>query len=385
MVVGFLILTFFLYLIPVLSMHVASKRASRRLDHGADPVQVMYRLSRFTHYFHVLYLFPFLALTFVPWFVALSRSGAPHWLYLFAALVLTAVLYSLLCAIYTYFTYPLSRRILELAPSRLRALWRRFVSSLGKAMIYVFIFFTTMVRGNVWINQHQWIIAAYLMIVFAILSIGGTLLAPTLLRARPMPPNAVPESWQRAASQVGLASVKFYHWPTKRWKIANAMATGLIRPFIIVSDYLTEQMTEDEAAAVIAHELGHLTRRHLWWTLFVMELWVPLATVLGNLLQPFLKHDVFFVLIVELAFFIGYQGLLMNYVSRRFEYQADASAAHLGFGSALSSALLKLCTLNYAPNEVPAFDELWMTHPSIAHRVAQLSTLSPAVPDAVTL
>jgi Zn-dependent protease with chaperone function len=71
--------------------------------------------------------------------------------------------------------------------------------------------------------------------------------------------------------------------------IANAMAVGFQRPFIVFNSGMLEILDEDERRAVIAHEVGHIMSGHpVYTTLAVILLAVGLAAIpMGIALLPF--------------------------------------------------------------------------------------------------
>ncbi len=92
--------------------------------------------------------------------------------------------------------------------------------------------------------------------------------------------------------------------------IANAMAVGFERPFIVFNSGMLEILDEDERRAVLAHEVGHIMSGHpTYTTLAVILLTLGLANIpmlAGIALLPF-----------ELALFEWY---------RKSEFSADRAA-----------------------------------------------------------
>ena len=71
--------------------------------------------------------------------------------------------------------------------------------------------------------------------------------------------------------------------------IANAMAVGFQRPFIVFNSGMLEILDEDERRAVLAHEVGHIMSGHpTYTTLAVILLAIGLAAIpMGIALLPF--------------------------------------------------------------------------------------------------
>jgi Zn-dependent protease with chaperone function len=71
--------------------------------------------------------------------------------------------------------------------------------------------------------------------------------------------------------------------------IANAMAVGFQRPFIVFNSGMLEILDEDERRAVIAHEVGHIMSGHpTYTTLAIILLAIGIAAIpMGVALLPF--------------------------------------------------------------------------------------------------
>lgn len=64
--------------------------------------------------------------------------------------------------------------------------------------------------------------------------------------------------------------------------IVNAAVMGVIAPvrYVLMTDALLDRLNDDETEAVMAHEVGHVRRHHVFWLLMVM---VALFTSTGSL------------------------------------------------------------------------------------------------------
>lgn len=141
---------------------------------------------------------------------------------------------------------------------------------------------------------------------------------------------------------------------SKRTTTSNAFCTGLKKKTISIDDNLIKSSTTDEIVAVFAHEFAHAKFKHV------------LKTLPFSLLRSIISI-VFFGLILEckeLFYAFGFTGvnyyfamtllesttwpveiiasIILNYISRKHEYEADRFAAKEGYGDALINALKKL-------------------------------------------
>ena len=123
--------------------------------------------------------------------------------------------------------------------------------------------------------------------------------------------------------------------------LINGAVMGLIGPlrFILLTDGLVERMDDEHIEAVMAHELGHVKRRHMpWMAVCAIGTLGGLAVLIDTLTQgvntlaggavradsPVLTATIDG---IALAVLVAGWALLFGYISRRFERQADTFAA----------------------------------------------------------
>jgi STE24 endopeptidase len=174
---------------------------------------------------------------------------------------------------------------------------------------------------------------------------------------------------------------------SKRSTKANAYFSGFgSEKRITLYDTLIKDLDDEEIVAVLAHEVGHYKRNHILYnlvasilstgfTLWLLSIFVdsePLSVALG------VKEVSFHVGLI--AFGILYSpiseitGLLMNLLSRKFEYQADDYAKKTYDGAPLISALKKLSKnslSNLTPH--PAYVFMHYSHPTLLDRFRNLN------------
>ena len=185
---------------------------------------------------------------------------------------------------------------------------------------------------------------------------------------------------------------------SKRTRHTNAYFTGIGRvKRIVLYDNLLEQLTNEEILAVLAHEVGHCKKRHIIKNLIIFELMSLVIAFIAfkitnsdALLDLFkievmhsLKDYYFFTKIVLIGFIasIAFWPLfpLFNYISRRFENQADDYACNLmNDGTALAKALAKLSKDNLA-NLYPdvIYAAFHYSHPPVLERIRYLKNWKP--------
>ena len=152
-------------------------------------------------------------------------------------------------------------------------------------------------------------------------------------------------------------------------------------------DTLIEKLTTKETVAVLAHEVGHYKRKHVY-TMFAFSnvqtlvIFVLLGSLLGNPnLSKALGSDTPSFHISMTAFFMLFTpvstllGLVNNSFSRYNEYQADQYAidTYPGGRDYMHSALKKLSVESLKNlNPHPWYVAVHYTHPPILDRLANL-------------
>ena len=173
---------------------------------------------------------------------------------------------------------------------------------------------------------------------------------------------------------------------SRRSSKSNAFFTGFGRfRRIALFDTLIEKLQVDELVAVLAHEVGHFRKKHIWKTFFL-----SLATsgLMFFILSRFLDSAGLFaafrmdnISIYAGLFIFGFLyapislifSILSAFFSRRHEYEADAFAARTASAEALISGLKKLSVdhlANLSPHPLKVF--LDYSHPPILERVRAL-------------
>ena len=173
---------------------------------------------------------------------------------------------------------------------------------------------------------------------------------------------------------------------SKRSTKANAYFSGFgNQKRITLYDTLINDLTIDEIVAVLAHEVGHYKRKHIVFnliasivltglTLFLLSLFIhsPILSIALGVSVPSFHIGL-------IAFGILYSpisevtGMFMNYMSRKFEYQADNYAKKTFASEPLISSLKKL-SKNSLSNLTPHFLYVFIhySHPTLFERVKNL-------------
>lgn len=196
-------------------------------------------------------------------------------------------------------------------------------------------------------------------------------------RLEPLPAGALRSRLEALLSRSGARVQRlFVQASSARSAQANAQVSGSARaPRIVLGDTLLAMLQADEVEAVVAHELGHLQRGHLRFQLLMIAaasfLMVMVAAALtAGIAEPVARLAIAWALLPSLWFFAL---PLTNYWYRRFEFEADDSAARQASGAALARALRQLTRNNRnAPVADRWYERVYHTHPATSERLARL-------------
>jgi len=164
-------------------------------------------------------------------------------------------------------------------------------------------------------------ILAGVLSVFPVMAMG-------ILGARPMPPGPLRERLEAYARRVGLGYRDLFVWPTGG-SLPNAAVMGVGRRLrcVVFTDALLERLDDDEVEAVFAHEAGHAIHHHIPLFFVFTVVWMLAVAASERLLPPevafAVRSDPVAATGLVLAGIVVYFGLLLGFVSRRLEQQAD--------------------------------------------------------------
>ncbi len=250
---------------------------------------------------------------------------------------------------------------------------------LGGLLLSIIIWFYESVGSNFWL--YAWGIIA--VFVFFINMFYARLIVPLFNKQTPLCDGSLKTKIQDYAQKVGFKLDKIVVIDgSKRSTKANAYFSGFgSEKRVTLFDTLIKDLEEEEIVAVLAHEVGHYKRKHILFNLIINILvmgftfWL-LSLFIGN---PILSEALNVALpsfhIGLIAFGILYSpiseltGLLMNFISRIFEYQADNYAKETFDASPLISGLKKLnknSLSNLTPH--PAYVFVYYSHPTLLQR-----------------
>ncbi len=245
----------------------------------------------------------------------------------------------------------------------------------------------------IWFYQktgaYFWVYAWGIVTLFSVFMnmFYARLIVPLFNKQTPLETGDLREQIEDYASQIGFSLKNIFVIDgSKRSTKANAYFSGFGREKrITLYDTLINDLDKEEIVAVLAHEVGHYKRKHIIYNLTATILitgftfWLLSLFIGSDVLSQALGVSKATFHIGLVAFGILYTpiseitGLLMNYLSRKFEYQADDYAKMTYAAPPLISALKKLSKnslSNLTPH--PAYVFVHYSHPTLLQRFRNL-------------
>ena len=166
----------------------------------------------------------------------------------------------------------------------------------------------------------------------------------------------------------------FYLWPLFEGRVLTAAVMGIVPGlrYILLTPALIETMTMTELEAILAHEIGHVKKRHLLLYIFLIGSFSLLVGLLAEplihlilsfgflnnlMIQANIKAETLVTVVGALpllAAMVLYFRYIFGYFIRNFERQADLfSLQAVGSGEALISAFEKIAVLGGNIREQP--------------------------------
>ncbi len=255
---------------------------------------------------------------------------------------------------------------------------------IGVPFLAVFLWFLNFTGNNWW----GWAFLFMTSFQLLMLVLYPTFIAPLFNKFKPLDEGVLKEELLTLAKKTDFTtSGLFVMDGSKRSSHSNAYFTGFGKMRrIVLFDTLIEQMSLDELKSILCHEIGHYKRGHIYKMLFfslafqgvglfILSLaikWQPLYTAFGFEKNPeSLKHVGLFLFMTTFSTFTFFLGPLMNYRSRKHEFEADAFAIeNTESPKHMETALLKLAEKNLSNlTPHPWYSAFHYSHPSIYERI----------------
>ena len=249
----------------------------------------------------------------------------------------------------------------------------------GPVLAGILIFFT-------YFEQYGWLYAWGAVSLFTLLMqyVAPRWIMPLFNKFEPLDDEQLREKIENYAERVQFPLREIYVMDgSKRSSKSNAFFTGFGKnKRVVLYDTLIEKHSEDELVSVLAHEIGHYKKKHIYKNMAISILHTGVMFLLlsiflhsEGLFEAFYMDDpsvyaglIFFGLLfapIEMIL-----SIFMQMLSRKYEYEADRFAAETHRSESMVQALKRLSKdnlSNLTPHSFYVF--LNYSHPPVLKRI----------------
>ena len=258
---------------------------------------------------------------------------------------------------------------------------------IGGAVLAVILWFFEKTGPRFWV--YTWVFIGVFTVFMTLFY--STWIVPLFNKQTPLEEGPLKTAINRFADKVGFSLKNIYVIDgSKRSTKANAYFSGFGgKKRIVLYDTLFDDLDQEEIVAWLVHEIGNYKKKHVIFnlisslvitgiTLYIFSLFIE-----NSVLSEALSVSTPSFHIGLITFGILYSpisevtGILMNYISRRFEYQADNYARDTYKAEPLISSLKKLSRnslSNLTPHKVNVF--VHYSHPTLYQRILNLQSVT---------
>ncbi|HZT63325.1 MAG TPA: M48 family metallopeptidase [Burkholderiales bacterium] len=323
------------------------------------------------------------------WERAFQPGGFAHGIALIVSVILVSSAVDLPFSLYRTF-------VIEARFGFNRMTLRLFVLDMVKAAVIGALLGIPLVLVVLWLMARMggfwWLAVWVVWVAFSLLvaTIFPTFIAPLFNKFSPLQDAGLRARIEALLAKCGFRSKGLFVMDgSKRSSHGNAYFTGFgAAKRIVFFDTLVSRLAPAEVEAVLAHELGHFSRHHMWKRMGVASaVSLALLAVLGWLMaqdwfyaalgvrsqSTAMALILFFMIVPSFTFLLQPLGSLY---SRLHEFEADAYAAQYADARDLVRALVKLYEDNAATlTPDPLHSAFYDSHPPAPVRISRLQSM----------
>ena len=260
------------------------------------------------------------------------------------------------------------------------------IAFLGGGLLLVFVWMVEVIGADFW--WYFWIVVTVFLLALNMLY--TSLLLPLFNKLVLLEDGKLKTSIAEFAEKVSFPLTQVFVMDgSKRSSKGNAFFSGLgKKKKVVLYDTLIAKHSVDELTAVFAHEVGHYKKNHIYIGTFMSIVQTGLMLFLlskmifntqvsfamgGGITAIHLNMLAFGVLYSPVSRFLG---VIINMISRKHEYEADAYATKYFGSQPLIDALKKMSgdhLSNLTPH--PAYVFINYSHPTVLQRIRAMNLL----------
>ena len=261
---------------------------------------------------------------------------------------------------------------------------------LGGGLLLVFVWMVEVIGADFW--WYFWIVITIFLLALNIFY--TSLLLPLFNKLVPLEEGELKTSIADFAEKVEFPLTQvFVIDGSRRSSKGNAFFSGLWKKKkVVFYDTLIDKHSVDELTAVFAHEVGHYKKNHIYIGTFMSIVQTGLmlfllSKMIFNIQVSFaMGGEVTAIHLNMLAFGVLYSpfsrilGVIMNIISRKHEYEADAYATKYFGAQPLIDGLKKMSgdhLSNLTPHPANVF--INYSHPTVLQRIRAMNLLNKKI------
>lgn len=271
--------------------------------------------------------------------------------------------------------------------------WKVYIADKLKSWLLAAVIGGGLLSLIVWmyalLGADFWWLAWLTITVFSLLMslFYSNLIVPLFNKQTPLEEGELRTALENLAGHTGFGLKDIYIIDgSKRSTRANAYFTGLGRmKRIVLYDTLLQKHTTAQIVSVLAHEIGHYRKKHTLKTLILSVIQTGIVLYLFSLVvgSPVIyealgssHHSFHLGLVVFLILYSPVSTITsigLNYMSRRFEFQADRFAAENADAGEMVASLRMLTADNMSDlTPHPAYVFVNYSHPPLRERIESI-------------
>ena len=271
--------------------------------------------------------------------------------------------------------------------------WKVYIADKLKSWLLAAVIGGGLLSLIVWmyalLGADFWWLAWLTITVFSLLMslFYSNLIVPLFNKQTPLEEGELRTALENLAGRTGFGLKDIYIIDgSKRSTRANAYFTGLGRmKRIVLYDTLLQKHTTAQIVSVLAHEIGHYRKKHTLKTLILSVIQTGIVLYLFSLVvgSPVIyealgssHHSFHLGLVVFLILYSPVSTITsigLNYMSRRFEFQADRFAAENADAGEMVASLRMLTADNMSDlTPHPAYVFVNYSHPPLRERIESI-------------
>lgn len=248
-------------------------------------------------------------------------------------------------------------------------------------------FFYALMKIMQGLGSSWWFFAATFMLGFQFIMLWAypRFIAPLFNKFSKLEDQHLVEEIEKLLARIDLNFKDYYVMNASiRSSHGNAYFTGFGKnKRIVFFDTLLKTLAPQEIVSVLAHELGHLKRKHILKSMAIMSVFLYIGFyILGVSYESevfYTAHNVqnqsSYMALILFMYLVPIYTFPMTPVSawfsRRNEYEADEFAVKNASGQELISALVKMYKDNSSSlTPSPVYSKFYFSHPPAAERVS---------------